>query len=496
VHRRRPALAVIALLAALAVAAPLAAQPARPEAVSVPVRIHDHAVFNVAVARAGKTAEQRAAMASQALERAVDEAATPEVTVKEEGDVAIIYAGTNPVIQLSAEDAAAARDASLRVHADAVAARVQEALRAERQRSAIANRVFSFSLLVFSGLVAFLLLGKIGELIERLRAWMGARPDRLPALRFRDIEVVRPAAVRGGVEVALTIAKWLVQVGVVYGWVIIALSLFESTRAYTDRLTGFVVAPVSALVGRVASALPLVVIAAVTAFVVGGALRFVRLFFGSVARGETTLGWLPRDLAPVTSILVRVGVVVVTLVVAAPLITGTDDGAISRVGAVALGAIGLAATPLLATAAAGIAVMFGGRLRAGEHVVVAGRAGRVRATTLLEVVLEDEDGAAVHVPHLLGLWHPTRILGAWPPVRVEIAVSPAADLQAAVEALEQAAATVGKRARVELGSIGAGGALFRVSVQPAAPAGAQNRLLIAIAATLRERGIDLGRGAP
>jgi hypothetical protein len=487
---------VIALLAALAVATPAPAEPPRPEAASVPVRIHDRAVFNVAVARAGKTAEQRAAAASQVLERAVDEAAAPEVIIKEEGDVAIVYAGTTPVIQLSAEDAAAAHDASLRVHADAVAARVQEALRAERQRSAIANRVFSFSLLVFSGLVAFLLLGKVGELIERFRAWMGERPDRLPALRFRDIEVVRPAAVRGGVEVALTIAKWLVQIGVVYGWVIIALSLFESTRAYTDRLTGFVVTPVSALVGRVASALPLIVIAAVTAFAVGGAMRFVRLFFGSVARGETTLGWLPRDLAPVTSILMRAGIVVVTLVVAAPLITGTDDGAISRVGAVALGAIGLAATPLLATAAVGIAVMFGGRLRVGEHVVVAGRAGRVRATTLLEVVLEDDDGAAVHVPHLLGLWHPTRILGPAPPVRVEVAVSSAADLGRATEALAQAAATIGTRARVELASLGAEGAVFRVGVQPTSTIDAQNRLLLAIAATLRERGIDLGRSAP
>lgn len=480
---------------ASASAAPRAGTKPEGEAPVAHVLLHDRRVFSVHAARTGRTAEQRAQAATQALQRVADEPEAREVRLEEQGDVVVVFVGSTPIIQLSAEDAAAAGDASLAVHAAAVVGKTREALRAERQRSAIARSVFSFSLLVFSGLVAFLLLRKLGELVEKLRAWMSDRPDRLPALRVRGIEVVRPAAVRGGVSVTLTIAKGFAQVAIAYGWLIIALSLFESTRGYTERLTGFVLKPVSELMGRVASALPLVVIAVITAGAMGGALRFVRLFFGSVARGETTLGWLPRDLAPATSILVRFGIVVTTLVVAAPLITGTDDGAISRVGAVALGALGLASTPLLATAAAGIAVMFGGRLRVGEHAIVGGRAGRVRATTLLEVVLEDDDGCAIHVPHLAGLWHPTHILGAAPPLSVEITVAPSADLPAALEVLEQAAATIGPWPRVELASLDARGARIIIRVQPQTPAGARSRLLCAAVASLRERGIALG-GTP
>ena len=464
-----------------------------PDATGSPVRIHDRRVFNVLVGRAGSTAEQRASAAGQALERSAEETEEGEVRTVEQGDVLVVFAGAVPIIQLGPEDAAAAGDATLLLHATGVEGKVRDALRAERQRSAIANRVFSFSLVVFSGLVAFLLVRKLAELIERFRTWMDGHPDRLPAVRVRGIEVVAPAAVRGGVSVALTMTSWLAQVGIVYGWVIIAFSLFESTRSYTERLTGFVLTPISALMGRVASALPLLVIAAVTAFATFGALRFVRLFFGSVARGETTLGWLPRDLAPATSILVRFGIVVVTLVIAAPLITGTDDGAISRVGAVALGALGLATTPLLGTAATGIVVMFGGRLRVGEHVVVGGRAGRVRATTLLEVQLEDDEGCDVHVPHLVCLWHPTRILGLTPPVCIEVAVAATSDLQTALEALEQAATTVGTRPRVVLVSLGVDGALYRITVQAGAPAAVKSALLRAVATSLHERGIALGR---
>ncbi len=83
---------------------------------------------------------------------------------------------------------------------------------------------------------------------------------------------------------------------------------------------------------RVALALPLLVIALVTVLAVGVSLRFVRLFFGSMARGETTVGWITPGPGRADQHPVRSGIVLVTLVVAAPLVTGTDDGTLSRAG--------------------------------------------------------------------------------------------------------------------------------------------------------------------
>ena len=478
-------------------AAPIASAEvvAKPDAAGAPVRIHDHRVFAVLVGRVGRTPEQRAGAATQVLERVLlDDKEEIEVRVAEEGDIAVVYAGATPVIQLGVEDAAAAGDASLAIHAAAIAGKTREGIRAERQRSAVARSVFSFSLVVFAGLVAFLLLRKIGELAEKARVWMSEHPERFPALRVRAIEVVQPAAVRGSASVALSAARIFAQIGVVYAWIIITLSLFEATKGYTERLTGFVLTPLSALMGRVAVALPLVVIALLTAAIVGIALRFVRLFFGSLARGETTLGLLPRDLAVATGILVRFGMVVVTLVVAAPLITGTDDGAISRAGVIALVALALASTPLLSNAAAGITVMYGRRLRVNEHAAIGGRVGRVRAISLLEVVLEEDDGTQTHVPHLHGLWHPTSSLGAAPAVVIEVVVAPDADLALASEALEQAAKMVGTRARVDLAGIDADAARFRVLIHASA-SGAEGRLWLAVASALREKGVAFGRRA-
>ncbi len=480
------------LIAAALALAPLVISTA---ASAAPVKIHDRTVFDVLAPRAGKTPEARAAAAARVLERLAEEREEVEVKVEDEGDISIVHGvvngGKTPIIQVSADDAAAVSDASARVHADAIAGKVRVAIKAERQRAAIARPVFAFSLLVFSALIALLLFRKVGELVERLRAWVNANPDRLPALRVRGIEVVQPAAVRGGLGVALGGLSFIGRVAVLYTWVLVALSLFEVTRGYSERLTGFVLTPVYALVTRVAGALPVLVIGLVTMAALGVSLRFVRLFFGSVARGETTVGWMPRDLAAPTSLLVRSGMVITTLVVAAPLITGADDGALSRAGVIALVALGLASTPVLACAAAGIAVVFGRRLRLGDRVIVGDQEGVVRALTLLEVVLEGE-GSRVHVPHMVSLWRPTIVLGPAASVSVEMSLDARSDVTRVIAIATEAAATMGSKPIVTVLSLDAYGLAIKVAVTPWSGSGV-NELVAALAAAFAREGIALGR---
>lgn len=463
-------------------------------------RIRDRKVFFVRVARNGQSAAQRAANATQALEHAVDETNSPTVRVDQNGEVAVIFVGDSPIIQLGPDDANAEGDASLGVHAAAIASKVQAAVAAERKRSALATTVFSISLLVFSALIVFLVLGKIGELVGKGRRWIEANPDRLPNVRVAGIDVIRPAALRGGVLVAIDASKWLVRLGVAYAWILFALSLFDTTRPYSEKLTGFVFAPLSALMGRVASALPLLLVGAIAALAVVLLVRFVGLFFGSVTRGEMSLPWLPADLAPPTSILVRGGIALVALSLAAPLVTGNEEGALARASAIALIALGLSATPLLASATIGTVVVFGRRLRVGEFVEVGGRAGIVRSLSLLEISVEDSFGCEVRVPHLASLLHPTRILGRVPSITFDLVVSATATQSRVMAILSKETSRVSQRATVDLISMDADGAHYSLVVF-SADRGVRSALLASISEALAAEGISLGRsramrGAP
>jgi small-conductance mechanosensitive channel len=471
--------------------APSSTHPA-PSADAPSVRIRDRKVFVVRVPRNGQSAALRASNATQALEHAVDDTESPGVRVSENGEVAIVYVGDSPIIQLGPDDAEAEGDASLSVHAASIASKVQAAVAAERKRSALATTVFSISLLVFSALIVFLVLGKIGELVGKGRSWIEAHPERLPNIRVAGIDVIRPAALRGGVLVAIDASKWVLRLGIAYAWILIALSLFDATRSYSERLTGFVFAPLSALMGRAASALPLIIVGAIAGLAVVLLVRFVGLFFGSVTRGETSLAWLPADLAPPASILVRGGIALVALSLAAPLVTGSEEGALARSSAIALIALGLSVTPLLASAAVGTAVLFGRRLRVGEFVELGGCKGVVRSLSLLEVSIEDSFGCEVRVPHLASLLHPTRILGKLPSVTVELVVSATATQSRVTSILSKEAARVSERSSVDLVSIDADGAHYTIVVF-STDRGVRSVLLASISETLASEGVPLGR---
>ncbi len=453
---------MLVLAACVALAPSARGEGAPAPAAEAVVRVHERAAFALKVDRGGQSAAARAKAAGQALDAVVDRGDPPEARVEEGDGVAVVFFGTTPIITLGEEDAAASGE-TLHVYASTVASHAQESVRAEETRSSIANTVFAVSLLVFSGLLAFLLFRRVGEFAGRAAAWVKENPDRIPALRLRHIEVVAPNAVRGGVKIALGLAHLVAQLAIGYTWLLFALSLFAATRDYTERLTGFVLAPLWALVGRLGSALPVVVVASVAALAVGVLVRFVELFFESVGEGNTTLGWLPRDLAAPTSVLARAGIIVVSIVLAAPLLTGADDGAFSRIGVAVVAAIGLSSTPVLACVVAGVPIVFGRRLTVGDFVEVGAHAGRVMAVSLLSITLEATDGSELRVPHLIGLVKATRVIGRVPPMSLEIAIDPR-ESQARVRArLLAIAAPFTTRTKVELLSIDGESARYRLS---------------------------------
>ena len=296
------------------------------------------------------------------------------VRVERSGDEAVLFAGDRPILTFGPEDAIAARDTSAADTAERAAVRVREALAKEQSRSAALLTLLSIALVVLAGMVALFFARKIGQLEARARAFSPKEhPERIPAIRLQSIEVVRPESLRAALLIATAASRVLLRLGIVYGWVLIGLSLFEPTRAYAEQLSGFVFGPLYALLARLIGSLPLLAVAAIAAIALIVLVRFVGLFFEGVARGQTNLDWLPADLAAPTSILVRSAVVIGFFVVAAPLAAGDDDGALARAGTVVVAALGLSTTPLLASAAVGAVVVYGRRISVGDWVKWAGR---------------------------------------------------------------------------------------------------------------------------
>jgi small-conductance mechanosensitive channel len=454
----------------------------------------DAPVFTLVVPRGNKTPEVRAREASDALQRAFNADKGAAVSVRRDGDLAVVLIGQSPIVQLTQADCDAAGESTLDVYAGGIAAKVREALDAEGRRAAIAKSVFSVSLLVFFGLIAFYLVRKVGEFEETARVFVDKRADRELSIKVQRIEIIRPATLRSSAVMAISLGKWLGQLGIAYAWLVVALSLFEATRNYTQRLTGFVLGPVSQLMERVASTLPLLVVAGIAALAVFVLVRFVGLFFASVGRGETPLPWLPADLAAPTSVLLRSAIVVAALVFAAPVVTGDPNGALARAGAIVLVALGLASTPLLASGLVGVTVLFGRRLRLGEFAEVGGDVARIVAINLLEIRLVDAHACELRVPHLLCLFRPVRVLGTRPRLSIDVPVSSSAAQDTVREILQEAGEKCGREPRLELLAFDLDAAHYRLSALCDSLDGTRALAEAALAA-LGSAGIALGRRA-
>jgi small-conductance mechanosensitive channel len=468
-----------------------ASASSQPRPAVAEVKVRDRVVFTFRAPRGGRAPADRAKAAQGALDTLLAHGSElGEVRFEEAQGAAVVFVGKTPVFTLGPEDVEATGEASLNVLAAQVTSRLSDAVSSERKRSAIATTVFSVSLLVFSALIAFWLLGRASDLAEKLRTWMSENPERLAAIRLGKIEVVSAGAARGGTSIALTLGYRLTQFAIGYAWLIFGLSLFESTRGYTEKLTGLMLTPLYALAARIGSGLPVFLVAGIAVLAVSVLVRFVGLFFDSVSRGDTRITWLSRDLARPTSTLVRFGIVVIALVLASPLITGESDGVFSRVGLVALVAVALASTPLLASATVGAVMIYGRRLRKGELVEFGGRAGRVNEIRLLDVRLEDAGACDISVPHLLGLFHPTRVHRHPPLASVDVVVEASAPQADVEQALLDAARSISSRGRVELVYLDSGGAHWRVH---SATHRGDTTLGRAVQEALTKLGVGLGR---
>ncbi|HVJ88552.1 MAG TPA: mechanosensitive ion channel family protein [Labilithrix sp.] len=456
-----PVVSPAAPASASATTSAAASSQSRPAAAEVKVR--DKVVFTFRASRGDRSPADRAKAAQAALDGLLSHGEQlGEVRFEEAQGAAVVFVGATPVFTLGPEDVEASGEANLGVLTAQVTARVSDAVSSEKKRSAIATTVFSVSLLVFSALIAFWLLGRASDLADKLRNWMSENPERLAAIRLGKIELVSAGAARGGTSIALTLGYRLTQLAIGYAWLIFGLSLFESTRGYTEKLTGLMLTPLYALASRIGSGLPVFLVAGIALLAVSVLIRFVGLFFDSVGRGDTKITWLARDLAQPTSTLVRASIIVTSLVLASPLITGESDGVLSRVGLVALVAVALASTPLLASAAVGAVVIYGRRLKKGELVEFGGRAGRVNEVGLLDVRLEDAGACDIRVPHFLGLVHPTRVHRHPPLGAIDVIVDPKAPQAEVEKGLLEAARSISSRGRVELVYLDGLGAHWRV----------------------------------
>lgn len=396
-----------ALLGALVFLTWVEARAEAPPAPRAEVRLGDEIVFSLERPLGPQSAKERAAAAETALETLVTEEPGPLKIVMKPGS-ALLQVRSTTIIELTEEDQRARGRADLESYASEVAMKVRLGLEREQRRARIARRVLSVSSVVFLGLIALLLLRAVRNWSRSADEWVEAQGDRIGALRIHTVELLHPTAAREAVRIGTQGGLWLLRFGILYAWVLLTLSLFDSTRALAQRMTGHLFSPGAEFIERLGAQVPILVAFLIGAVILLIAVRFSLAYFSAIEKGEVDSDWARPETARVTGRLVSFGIVLGAVLFVVPLLTGNDDGLLTRLGVLALGALALATTPLWASCTLGVRLVYGRHIRVGDFVVYGGQSGRVVEVGLFDITLVDDEDMSVRVPHLMSLWHVTR----------------------------------------------------------------------------------------
>lgn len=381
----------------------------------VEVRVADTTVCMVHGLPTRGSAQARAAAASANLERALHLPDGQLVQVKFAGaadpaaDSARIYVGEMFIVELHALDAILNERADFRAYVNETAAKIRELFKQERRRSKIAAKVMAVSTVVFLGLMALLLLRTSRNWSRAARRYVQQRSNVMQPLRVATVELLPAAALREVSRAGLQIGSWIVQFVIVYAWGVTSLSLFDRTREIAERATGKLLAPALELIERLAGHVPVIFALGFALLIVALVIRFISAYFTGIERGEVETDLVRPDTARISGHLLSICVAIAALLFVAPLLTGTDNGVFTRIGEMGLGILALSTSPMLASCALGVRLVYTYHLCRGDRVSYGGHVGLVDAIGLFDLVLITQQGTIVRVPHLFSLWHATQI---------------------------------------------------------------------------------------
>lgn len=258
-----------------------------------------------------------------------------------------------------------------------------------------------WTLLATVALLLLLWLLKRG--FARLGAWIESRRAAIPSVRIKTLELLPASMLASAIENAIRLLRFLLIGLLLYFYVPLVLSFFPWTARYADRILGYLVTPIIAVLTAVVAYLPNLLFIAVIVAVTHYLLRAVRLIFDALERGTLSLGGFEPEWADPTYTIARFIIGAFALVVVFPYLPGANSEAFKGVS-IFLGAlISFGSSSAISNVIAGVVLTYTRAFRLGDRISVGDTIGDVTARTLLVTRIRTIKNVEITVPNALML---------------------------------------------------------------------------------------------
>jgi small-conductance mechanosensitive channel len=345
------------------------------------------------------TPAARAEHTSRLLQQLADDSSAPQFSVQPEDATLDVMSGETLVASVFDGDAKAAgvsKEELAQQWATAMqravdAYRAEHSLRLKLTRLALALLLIVICLAV---LAVFRALGR--QLSKRAHGMLnerGARTDKRFAF-FLTHERTHHL-----VEGALKFTRFVLSLIVVWGSVRLLLSIFPSTRPFSEKMRESVLHPVQDFTKSFLASLPSLAFVALVLIVTWYVTRLIHFFFTRIREGAITLEGFRPVWAPTTDRLVNITLIILAVLVAYPYIPGAESPAFKGVSLFLGVLVSLGSAGLVANAVHGLSLTYLDAFEIGDLVTIGDVVGWITKMGMLTTQVRTRKNEVITIPN-------------------------------------------------------------------------------------------------
>lgn len=368
---------------------------------AAPVIVDGHVLFSVRGVSAYPAKERARNISKQINDLAQDESTPPEALVLRPIDGGVqIVAKKHRIMTVVQADAELEGLADTSILATVYRARIVDAVASYRQERTPEALLKKTLFAVVATLVFILAIWLVRWAFRKIRAGLETRyKKRIKDIELRTFRILDAEQLWAGFHGAIRVLRIISLIAVAYMYVEFVLSLYPWTRQLANRLSDWVLGPVSTIALGFIRAIPDLIFIAIIIFITRYVLKLAKLFFDAAAKERIHLANFDPDWSWPTYRILRVVFIAFAAVMAYPYIPGSDSAAFKGIS-IFLGVIvSLGSSSAIANMIAGYSMTYRRAFREGDRIKVDTFIGDVEEMRLLVTHLRSLKNEEIVVPN-------------------------------------------------------------------------------------------------
>jgi small-conductance mechanosensitive channel len=366
-----------------------------------PVVLADETLFIIQANVGSFSSQERAETITHRLEKIAEDTSVDldSLRLEELEDTTNILIDRKNLITLTEADAKAARLKRTELAAQYLG-KIKDSLqtyRKERSASYLIRAIIYTAIATVVLVLVQLILSKIYPRIYRLLdSWRGTR---IRSLRIQNMELVKASQLTDILIRFVEIIRWLLVLFILYIYFPLVFSFFPWTETLGNNLFNYLFAAFEQILQAVIDYLPNLFVVAVIILLTYYIIRFIKLIFGQIGRGDISIpGFYPEWAEPTYKLSLFL-ILALAVVIAFPYLPGSGSPAFQGVSIFVGLLVSLGSTAAVANVVGGVILIYTRSFEVGDRVQIGNALGDIVEKTLLVTRLRTPKNVVVTMPN-------------------------------------------------------------------------------------------------